>query len=191
MNKRSTKENTMIDLMDTIKRRRSIRKYEDKPVSTEALSQVLEAIRWAPSWANCQCWEVVVVTDKTIKEKLRETLPPKGNPAFKAMVQAPVVLVLCAKTGVSGYYKGAETTKFGDWFMYDLGIATQNLCLAAHALGLGTVIVGLFDHEKAGRVINLPVGYELVTMIPLGHPAKIGSAPKRRSVDDFAHDNIF
>jgi nitroreductase len=75
--------------------------------------------------------------------------------------------------------------------MYDLGIATQNLCLAAHTLGLGTVIVGLFDHEKAGRIINLPVGYELVTMIPLGHPAKIGSAPKRRSVDDFSHDNFF
>lgn len=181
----------MNDLMDVIKGRRSIRKYENKQVSPEALSQVLEAIRWAPSWANCQCWEVVVVTDKAIKEKLQKTLPPKGNPAFKAMVQAPIVLALCAKTGVSGYYKGAETTKFGDWFMYDLGIATQNLCLAAHSLGLGTVIVGLFDHEKAGRVINLPMGYELVTMIPLGHPAKTGSAPKRRTAGDFTHDNTF
>lgn len=181
----------MTDLMEIMKGRRSIRKYEHRPVPPEALSQVLEAIRWAPSWANCQCWQVVVVTDKAIQEKLQEALPPKGNPAFKAMVQAPVVLALCAKTGVSGYYKGTQTTKFGDWFMYDLGLATQNLCLAAHALGLGTVIVGLFDHEKAGRAINLPEGYELVTMIPLGYPAKIGSAPKRRPVDDFVHDNTF
>ncbi len=181
----------MADMMDAIKGRRSIRKYEDKPVSPEDLSQVLEAVRWAPSWANCQCWEVVVVSDKTIKEKLQGTLPPKGNPAFKAMVQASIVLALCAKKGVSGFYKDVSTTKFGDWLMYDLGLATQNLCLAAHDLGLGTVIIGAFDHEKAGRAINLPEGYEVVTMIPMGYPAKIGSAPKRRSVDEFVHDNAF
>ena len=127
----------MADMMDGIKGRRSIRKYEDKPVSPEDLSQVLEAVRWAPSWANCQCWEVVAVSDKTIQQKLQGTLPPKGNPAFKAMVQVSIVLVLCAKKGVSGFYKDVSTTKFGDWFMYDLGLATQNLCLAAHDLGKG------------------------------------------------------
>jgi nitroreductase len=54
--------------------------------------------------------------------------------------------------------------------MYDLGLATQNLCLMAHSLGLGTVIVGLFDHDRAKAVVNVPDGYELVTMIPLGYP---------------------
>ena len=181
----------MTDLMEIIKGRRSIRKYKARDVPDDILAQVLEAIRWAPSWTNCQCWEVVVVRDQSVKEQLQNTFPPKGNPAYKAIVQAPVLLALCAKTRVSGYYKDLETTKYGDWMMYDLGLATQNLCLMAHHLGLGTVIAGLFDHERAKTVVNVPDGYELVTLIPLGYPAKVGSAPKRRETHEFTHDNHF
>ena len=179
----------MTDLMELIKGRRSIRKYEDRDVPQEDLDQILEAVRWAPSWTNCQCWEVVVIRDRAIKEQLQATFPPKGNPAFKAIVQAPVLLAVCAKTKTSGYYKDLETTKFGDWMMYDLGLATQNLCLMAHNLGLGTVIAGLFEHQRAREAIQVPDGYELVTLIPLGYPAKVGSAPKRREINEFTHDN--
>lgn len=181
----------MVDLMDMIKTRRSIRKYQDKPVPEDLLQQILESVRWAPSWANTQCWEIVIVKEPAIKKSLQATLPPAGNPALKAMVQAPVVLAICTKMGVSGYYKEATTTKFGDWMMYDLGLCTQNLCLMAHALGLGTVIVGLFDHQKAGEVLNLPAGYELVTLIPLGYPAKVGGAPKRKEISEFTHKEKF
>lgn len=181
----------MGDLMDIIKNRRSIRKYEDKPVPEELLNQVLESVKWAPSWANSQCWEIVVIRDPSIKKKLQETFPPAGNPAVKAVVNAPIVLALCAKMGVSGYYKEVVTTKFGDWMMYDLGLATQNICLTAHSLGLGTVIVGLFNQDKAGKAINIPDGYELVSLIPLGYPAKSGNAPKRREVPEFTHAETF
>ena len=181
----------MADLLEIIKSRRSIRKYDSRDVSEAMVDQVLEAIRWAPSWTNCQCWEVVVIRDPAIKVQLQATLPPKGNPAANAIVQAPVLLALCAKTGISGYYKDLKTTKFGEWMMYDLGLATQNLCLIAHDLGLGTVIVGLFDHDRARLVINVPDGYELVTLIPLGYPEKAGNAPKRREAHMFTHDNHF
>jgi nitroreductase len=177
----------MSELLTLIQNRRSCRKYEEKPVSDEMLAQVLEAIRWAPSWANTQCWEVIVVKDKAVKESLQAALPPKGNPATKAVVQAPVVLVICARTGQSGFYKDQVTTKFGDWMLYDLGLATQNACLMAHSLGLGTVVVGLFDHQKAALAVNLPQGYELVSMIPMGYPAKISQPPKRRDVAEFTH----
>jgi nitroreductase len=130
---------------------------------------------------------VIVVKDPAIKAQLQASLPPKGNPAASAMVQAPVVLVMCAKSGVSGFYKDQPSTQFGEWMMYDLGLATQNLCLMAHSLGLGTVVVGLFDHQKARQVVDVPAGYELVTMIPLGYPAKAGTAPKRREVSEFTH----
>ena len=179
----------MKDLMTLIRERRSIRKYEDRPVSQEDLQKILEAVRWAPSWTNCQCWEVVVVQDALTKEKLQAALPPKGNPAAKAMIQAPLVLVLCAKTQVSGFYKDMATTKFGEWFMYDLGLATQNLCLTAHSLGLGTVIVGMFDHAGVAQLLGVPQGFEPVTLIPLGYPAKIGGAPNRKEVSDFIHLN--
>jgi nitroreductase len=177
----------MTDLMTLIQTRRSIRKYQDRPVPEQMLHKVLESVRWAPSWTNCQCWEVIVVKDPAAKEKLQASLPPKGNPAIGAMVQAPVVLVLCAKTKSSGYYKDLAATKFGEWMMYDLGIATQNICLMAHSLGLATVVVGLFDHDKAAAAMQVPAGYELVTMIPLGYPDKIASAPKRREIAEFVH----
>lgn len=181
----------MVDLIEIIKGRRSVRKYENKPVPEEILNQILESVKWAPSWANCQCWEVVIIRDPETKQKLQETFPPAGNPAVKAVVEAPVVLGLCAKMGISGYYKDNVTTKFGDWMMYDLGLCTQNICLMAHALGLGTVIVGLFNQDKAGKTINIPDGYELVSLIPLGYPAKSGSAPKRREVAEFTHQETF
>jgi nitroreductase len=180
----------MADMLEIIKSRRSIRNYQDKAVPDEVLDKVLEAVRWSPSWANTQCWEVVVVKDQAIKQKLQAALPPT-NPASKAMVEAPVVLVLCGQLNKSGSYKGQVTTKFGDWFLFDLGIATQSICLAAQSLGLGTVVVGLFDHNQAKQVVGLPDGYELVAMLPLGYPAKEPAAPKRREISEFAHREKF
>jgi nitroreductase len=180
----------MSELMEIIKGRRSIRKYEDKMVPEEILNQVLEAVQWAPSWANTQCWEIIVIKEPAAKQQLQETMA-KGNPATKAIIEAPVILAICGKLKSSGYYKEQVTTKFGDWFMFDLGLATQNLCLAAHAFGLGTVIVGLFDHDQAARVVGLPQGYELVCLIPLGYPAKVSSAPKRREIAEFTHTEKF
>lgn len=180
----------MTDFMEIIKGRRSIRKYEDKEVPDEALNQVLEAVQWSPSWTNCQCWEVVVVKDQETKEKLQSAVAPK-NPAIKAVAAAPVLLALCAKTGVSGYYNNEASTKFGDWYMFDLGIAAQSLCLCAHNLGLGTVIVGLLDHDKAGEILNVPDTHELTALIPLGYPAKISKAPKRKEIAEFTHYEKF
>ena len=83
------------------------------------------------------------------------------------------------------------TTKFGDWFMFDLGIAIQTLCLTAYDLGLGTVIAGLFDHNRAKEVLEVPEGYELVALIPLGYPAHDPAAPTRRGISEFAHYDKF
>ncbi len=179
-----------MELMEVIKSRRSIRRYEEKDVPDEVLNQLFEAVMWTPSWANTQCWELIVVKDRDTKEKLQETIS-KGNPATKAMVSAPVVIALCGKLESAGYYHGQVTTKFGDWFMFDLGLATQNLCLTAHNLGLGTVIVGLFDHDRAKEILAVSPGYELVVLIPLGYPAKEPRAPKRREPGEFVHFGKF
>lgn len=177
-------------VMAAIKNRRSIRNFEDKAVSDTDLQAVLESVQWSPSWANTQCWEIVVVTDAAVKAQVQEAVP-KANPAHKSIVNAPVVLALCARLNTSGYYKESVTTKFGDWFMFDLGIATQSICLAAHAAGLGTVVVGLFEHDKAASAIKVPEGHELVALIPMGHPSKVPSAPKRKAVSEFTHENTF
>ena len=176
--------------MSIIKGRRSIRSYQDKDIPEELLEQVLESIQWSPSWANTQCWEVVIVKDEKMKESLQETLP-KMNPARKTIIQAPVTIGLCGKLESSGYYKGQVTTKFGDWLMFDLGIATQSICLTAHSLGLGTVITGMFDHEKAKELLRVGDGYQIVSLIPMGYPDKEPPPPKRREISEFVHYETF
>ena len=173
-----------MDLMDAIKGRRSIRKYKPDPVSEETLQKIMEAVRWAPSWANTQCREIIVVKDPKIKSELATALP-NTNPALSSMTEAPLVVVLCGKKGVSGFKKGEATTVKGDWLMFDTGIAMQNLCLTAHALGLGTVVVGNFDHKKAEEILGVPQSAEVVAMTPLGYPATEGSAPKRKEPSEF------
>ncbi|MDR3567250.1 MAG: nitroreductase family protein [Syntrophobacteraceae bacterium] len=180
----------MADLIDVIKNRRSIRNYEDREVPEEVLARVMEAVRWTPSWANTQCWEIIVVTNMEAKTKLQQTMS-KGNPATRAMVEAPIVIAVCGKLQSSGYYNGQVTTKFGDWFLFDLGLATQTLCLAAQNEGLGTVVAGLFDQDSAKKALEVPEGYELVALIPLGYPAKGAGAPKRREVAQFVHREKF
>lgn len=180
----------MSSVMEAIKNRRSIRKYEDKAVPETVVNELLESVRWAQSWANTQCWEVIVVRGQEIKEQLSEAVL-KGNPAQKSVIAAPVVLVLCAKLKSSGYYKDIVTTKFGDWFMFDIGIAAQNICLQAQDMGLGTVVMGLFDHNKVQEILGVPAEYEAVTMIPIGYPAKPAAAPKRREIEEFTHYERF
>jgi nitroreductase len=180
----------MSDLMSIIQGRRSIRRYQDKLITEDLLQQILDAIRWSPSWANTQCWEVVVVKDPAMKENLKGTLSAT-NPAFKSMTEAPVVIALCGKLKSSGYYKGQVATKLGDWFMFDLGLATQSLCLMAHSLGLGTVVVGMIDHDKAKKVLGIGEGYEVVALIPIGYPAKDSPAPKRKEIREFIHAEKF
>ncbi len=175
-----------MDLMDAIKGRRSIRKYKPDLVPEEALQTVMEAVRWAPSWANTQCWEVIVVKDPKVKSELSTALP-KGNPALSSMTEAPLVLVLCGKKGISGYYKGQPVTEKGDWLMFDTGLAMENLCLAAHTLGLGTVVIGMFDHRKAAEILGVPQNVEVVAMTPLGYPASEGPAPRRKEIAEFVH----
>ena len=180
----------MSDLMSIIKGRRSVRKYQEKDVSDEALNQILEAVKWSPSWANTQCWEIIAVRDQGVKEKIQEILP-KTNPGRKHFAEAPVALAVCGKLESSGFYKSQVTTKFGDWFMYDLGIATQSICLMAHDLGLGTVVIGLFDHDRVREALGVPEGYELVSLIPVGYPTKDSAAPKRREISEFTHYDKF
>jgi nitroreductase len=173
-----------MDLMEAIKGRRSIRKYKADPVPEEALRKVMEAVRWAPSWANTQCWEVIVVKDSKIKSELATTLT-KTNPSLSSMTEAPLVIVLCGKKGVSGFKKGEAATVKGDWLMFDTGIAMQNLCLTAYSLGLGTVVVGLFDHKKAEEILGVPQNVEVVAISPLGYPAAEGVVPKRKEPSEF------
>ena len=172
-----------MEVLEAIKGRRSIRKYKSTPVSNEEVNAVLEAARWAPSWANTQCARYVVVGDPGTKAKLAEAMVPP-TPAIVAVREAPVVIVACAELGQSGYKKGSPVTNKGDWFMFDVALGMQNLALAAFSRGLGTVHVGTFDAEKVEEILGIPKGIAVVSMTPLGYPDEEPKAPPRKELSE-------
>lgn len=187
-----------MELFEAIKSRRSIRKYTSDPVDDKKVETILEAGRWAPSWANTQCWRFIVIRDPEIKAKVADTLakiklPDKvvDNPGAAAIKTVPAVIVVCAEIGKSGRKPGPGgggggeyVTDKGDWFMFDTALAVQNMVLAAHALGLGTVIIGAFDAVRAEKALGVPEGYRVVTLFPVGIPAQEGKTPPRKELSE-------
>ena len=184
-----------MELFEAIKTRRSIRKYLDKPVEDEKLRAVLEAVQQAPSWANMQCWRMVVVTDKKVKQELSDLsyvesyFSPKGykaNPSKKALAEAPVVIVLCADPQQSGTLWGQS------YYLVDAGIASQNLMLAARALGLGSVFVGVYDEVKVKGILNIPANIRVVGLFPLGYPTEEGKGgPGRKPLEEISFEGMW
>jgi len=164
-----------MELMQAIATRRSVRRFADRPVEEEKLLAVLEAVRQAPSWSNLQCWRLLTVRDPERKRRLSElsyvasffsTYGYTANPAQKGIAEAPVVIVACADPGQSGHLWDQP------YYMTDMGIAAQNLMLAAHGLGLGTVFVGVFEEEKIKALLNIPAAIRVVGLFPIGYPLK-------------------
>jgi len=175
-----------------MKTRRSIRKYKDTPVDDNTLELVLEAARWAPSWANTQCWRFIVVRDSSIKVELANALIKVerddtlvNNPSSEAIKMAPVVIVACAELGKSGYELGGPATDKGNfWYMFDVALAMQNLTLAAHSLGVGTVHLGAFDAKKVATILGIPEGFCVVSMAPLGYPDQEPKVRPRKELSE-------
>ena len=179
-----------MDTLDAIKTRRSIRRYKTTPVDDEVLAQVLEAARWAPSWANTQCWRFVIVRSDTVKNELATALST-NNPATNAIKTAPIVIIACAELKKSGFYHGEPVTIKGDWYMFDVALAMENLVLAAHSLGLGTVHVGNLDAKKVEDILGIPEGYTAVEMTPLGYPDGEARVIPRKELADIVFNEKF
>lgn len=156
-------------MLDLIKKRRSIRKYTDEPVSDADVKALLEAAMAAPSADNLQPWEFVVVQDQGLRRELAQT-----HPWSRMCSEAAVVLVVCAQQRRSSHW------------VEDASAATENLLLAATALNLGAVWVGVYPtsrYEQHVRdVLGIPSGLRILCLVPVGHPAE--SKPPRTKYDE-------
>jgi nitroreductase len=185
-----------MDVMEAVRGRRSIRKFKPAPVSPEDLNTVLEAARQAPSWANSQCWRFVVVTEQEMKNQLARCFlsrdPTRENRGAVAVRTAPITIVACAEKKKSGYASaGTPLTVRGEWSMYDVALAMQNLVLAAFALGLGTVHIGLFDHRKVEEALGVPDDIEVIAMTPLGYPDEAIEPRPRKELKEIVFYNRY
>lgn len=170
-----------MEAIECIKTRRSVRRFTEEPITKELVNQIIETAAYAPSWKNTQIARYIIVTDQNKKELLGECM--LGFAANqKTAAGAPAIVAVTMVTGRSGYERdGSFTTSQGThWQSFDAGIATQTFCLAAHAHGLGTVIMGIFDEKKVAEVLEIPEGQQVAALLALGFPAETPAAPKRK-----------
>jgi nitroreductase len=152
-----------MDVIEAIRKRRSIRQYLEKPIPEETLMTILECARIAPSAGNRQPWVFIVVKTKETKDLL---MAAAGNQP--ALGQAPVVIVVCADPEVAGArYEDRGRTLY---CIQDTAAAIENMMLAAVSLDLGTCWVGAFKETEARKALNLPPNLRPVAMFPLGYP---------------------
>jgi nitroreductase len=147
-----------MDVLEAIWERRSIRNYEPRAVPEEKVTQILEAGRWAPSASNSQPWKFIVVRDEVVRNELARVAT-----YGRFIAQAPVAIAVVIDPRASNHP------------VEDGAAATQNMLLAAHALGLGTCWIGSYDssyEESAKEVLGIARDKRLLALISLGYPAE-------------------
>ncbi|MEM2906317.1 MAG: nitroreductase family protein [Candidatus Bathyarchaeia archaeon] len=169
-----------MDLFDAVKGRRSIRMFKPEPVPREKLMMALDAARWAPSAGNCQPWVFIIVEDASAKRELAEAALGQ---VFIA--EAPVVVVVCADMERSAARYGERGRRF--YCLLDAAAATQNLLLAAHALGLGACWVGAFHDQRVADRLMLPPSIRAIAIVPIGVPAEQRIPVGRRPLEESLH----
>jgi len=162
-----------MNLLETIKSRRSIREFQKKEIPEEIIEKLIEALIWAPSAGNLQSRKFYFVFNQEIKEKLVEA-------AFgqSFIGQAPLVIVGCTDEKISKRYgeKGKNL-----YSICDVALSIQNLMLLAYSEGLGSIWVGAFNEKEVSKILNFPENLKAIAIIPVGYPAEKPSPPPRVS----------
>ncbi len=175
-----------MDFMTCIKERRSIRKFKPEAVSETVLKQVVEAASYSPSWKNSQSVRYVAVSDTALKTSLAENCMMDFEYNKKTALRAPMLVLITTVSPRSGFERDGSfsTSKGTHWESFDAGIAAQTFCLAAHELGLGTVILGIFDEAKVIETANLPEGQKVSAIVAVGYADEVPAMPNRKGVDE-------
>lgn len=161
-----------MNIQDAIYARRSVRRYQEKPVEQEKIEILLRAAMAAPSAMNLKPWEFVVVTDPDKLMKIRGSLM-FGN------YNAPLAIAVC---GNESFLKNPRAMKF---WIQDCSAATENILLSAVGLGLGTVWLGVHPihtfTKRISAILELPEKVIPLNVIYVGYPAK--ETPGRTQYD--------
>jgi nitroreductase len=171
-------EQKTMDALEAIQTRRSVRRYVTRQIDDEIVEQLLSAAMSAPSAANEQPWEFIVIKDREMLDGI-----PAFSPYARMTTHAPLDILVCADT--------RNVIVPGFW-VQDCSAATQNLLIAAHALGLGAVWTGVYpmDDRMAGftKHCQLPEGVVPLAFVVVGYPAET-PPPQNRFDQDRVHSN--
>ena len=170
-----------MEAIQMIKERRSVRKYKDMKVDRETMKEIVDIAKWAPSWGNFQVARYTFVDDPALIARLGT----EGVNGFvynvDTLKNAKGVAVLSFVKGKSGKLDKDEyvTSKDSAWEVFDAGIACQTFCLAAHAKGVGTVVMGVIDDASISEIVGLPEEETVAALVVYGYPDETPAATPR------------
>ncbi|MDI6642646.1 MAG: nitroreductase family protein [Candidatus Hodarchaeaceae archaeon] len=154
-----------MEVLEAIRTRRSVRKYEKRSVPEEFVRKILEAGRWAPSASNAQPWSFIVLRDEGVRKEVA-----RAATYGRFLAEAPLGIAVVVDPAASTHP------------VEDGAIATQNMLLAAHALGLGTCWIGSYGssyEERVKEVLGIPEDKRLLSIISVGYPAESSKSTRR------------
>ncbi|MCK5051627.1 MAG: nitroreductase family protein [Candidatus Cloacimonetes bacterium] len=167
-------------LLNCIKERYSVRKFQNKPIEQEKLDTLLKAAQLAPSARNIQPCKFIVIQDEEKRKKLTDIC--KGQ---KFVSQAPITIAICANNTDYTMTCGQAA------YTVDAAIAGEHIVLQAAEMGLGTCWIGTFYHDEMTKLINLPEDYKIVTILPVGYPAIEKGKRNLKSIDEVVSYDSF
>lgn len=177
---------TLLTVREAIHQRRAIRSFRADPVPEELLQEVLGAARLAPSSFNLQPWRFVVVKSHELRQGIAEAARNQTS-----VIEAPLIIICCAEQGA---YDNERVLRLLDELPQvppvcvspapNTFIAIAYMTLMATALGLGTVWVGGFNHEKVHELLGLPANIIPVSLLPLGYSAADPDPRERKPMDE-------
>lgn len=179
-----------MELEQIISARRSVRKYEDRPVEREKTNACLEAARLAPSACNSQPWHFVVLDDPEIKNAFCKEAFSGVYAMSKWAEKAPVLIAVISDAGnftsrIGNFFRRTE------FYLVDQGISCEHLVLRAQDLGLGSCWIGWLNADKAARFLKLPKSKKVEHLISLGYPAESPAPRPRKSFEEIVSYNKY
>lgn len=184
-----------MECMEAILGRRSCRSFKSQPVEKEKIAAMLEGAIYAPSPANKQPWEFIVVTDQAYNEQLkatseltREKLAARSGwawlPNFRIdfLLQAPVLVVVVGDPARNGAEQFLDVPSPG--YLEACSAAIQNLLLGAHAQGLATLWFSLYEKSDVRKIFRISEEKDPVAIICVGYAETVGTAPQRKGIRD-------
>lgn len=163
-----------MELHEVIEKRRSIRKFSEKPVSREFLEQLIRAAALAPSASNMQAWRFFVADEPELVRAIDSFSPGlSGKP--------PVIIAIASDLAEVERRGSKNSLVYG--LMMDAAMAAENLMLEAADLGLGTCAIKSYNDKAVHKLLNLPDTMRLEILISVGWPAAEPREPKRKAMD--------
>jgi nitroreductase len=164
-----------MDAIEALRSRRSVRKYSDRSVPDDLINKIADCGRLAATGLNEQPWEFIVIRDQAMRDNLKEICD-----YGKFINKAPVCIVVFCRDC--------------KYYLEDGSAATQNILVAATALGLGSCWVAGDKKPYAERIRNLlgvPGGHKLISLVSIGYSTAASARIKKRSLDEVMHKEKF